>query len=399
MMQLPENILVLIEKYFAGTITTEEKLRLNEWYHSFNDSRVELIVNENETEQKLEDRIKNRLLKTIHNEKPQVIRSKLRRILQIPAAAAAVILILLSIGTYFIFSPKSPNQEIAKTAPSETKLKNDIAPGGNRAVLTLADGSSIVLDSASNGTISQQGNIKVQKLDNGLLAYSVNGQQVTENDEAFFNTITTPRGGQYHVTLADGTKVWLNAASSIRFPVVFTGTERKVEITGEAYFEVAKNKAMPFKVKVNSSEIEVLGTHFNVNAYNDEASIKTTLLEGMVKVSVPALAGNQSPKFLQPGQQAGINKEGKINVLDNADTEEAVAWMNGHFQFKSADLKTILRQIARWYDVDVEYKGNANLHFTGQLTRNDSVSKVFKELALTGEVHFKIDGKRIIVSP
>jgi len=397
-MQLPENILVLIEKYHAGTITPEEKLRLNEWYHSFNDSEAELTVNENETEQQLADRIKNRLLETIRHENELVV-TRSRRTWQIPAAAAAVILILFSIGTYFMFSSKSPKREIVKTAPTETKLKNDIAPGGNKAVLTLADGSTIVLDSTSNGTICQQGNIKVQKLDNGLLAYSVNGQQVTENDEAFFNTITTPRGGQYHVTLADGTKVWLNAASSIRFPVVFTGTERKVEITGEAYFEVAKNKAMPFKVKVNSSEIEVLGTHFNVNAYNDEASIKTTLLEGMVKVSVPALAGNQSPKFLQPGQQAGINKEGKINVLDNADTEEAVAWMNGHFQFKSADLKTILRQIARWYDVDVEYKGNANLHFTGQLTRNDSVSKVFKELALTGEVHFKIDGKRIIVSP
>ena len=398
MIQLPENILVLIEKHHAGKITPDEKVRLNEWYQSFNDSEPELTANENETEQQLHDRIKNRLFETIRHQNELVVTSS-RRTWQIPSIAAAVILILLLIGTYFMLSSKSSKQEIVKTAPTETKLKNDIAPGGNKAVLTLADGSTIVLDSASNGTISQQGNIKVKKLGNGLLVYTINSKQVTENDEAFFNTISTPRGGQYQVTLADGTKVWLNAASSIRFPVVFTGTERKVEITGEAYFEVAKNKNMPFKVKATSSEIEVLGTHFNVNAYNDEAFIKTTLLEGMVKVSVPDLASNQSSKFLQPGQQAEINKEGKINVLDNADTEEAVAWKNGRFQFKSTDLKTILRQISRWYDADFEYKGNVNLHFTGQLTRNGNVSKVFEELALTGELHFKIDGKRIIVSP
>jgi ferric-dicitrate binding protein FerR (iron transport regulator) len=199
--------------------------------------------------------------------------------------------------------------------------------------------------------------------------------------------------------LADGTKVWLNAASSVRFPVAFTGKERKVEITGEAYFEVAKDKTKPFRVKANSSEIEVLGTHFNVNAYDDEASIKTTLLEGKVKISVPVSGRKSSYKSLFPGEQAEISKDGKIKVKGHADTEEAVAWMNGHFQFKSADIKTVLRQIARWYDVEIEYRGNIDLHFTGQLTRNENVSKVLNELMLTGEVHFKIDGRKIIVSP
>jgi ferric-dicitrate binding protein FerR (iron transport regulator) len=231
------------------------------------------------------------------------------------------------------------------------------------------------------------------------LTYTIAGLQVTEKDAAFYNTITTPRGGQYQVTLSDGTKVWLNAASSIRFPVLFTGNERKVEITGEAYFEVAKNVSKPFKVKTISSEVEVLGTHFNVNAYDDEAVAKTTLLEGLVKVSVPQTGGKLAARFLQPGQQSGITKDGRISVLNNADTEEAVAWKNGRFQFRSADLKSILRQISRWYDVDVVYKGNVDLHFTGQLTRDDYVSKVFDKLALTGEVHFKIEGKKIIVSP
>ena len=393
-MQIPENILVLIEKYQAGTATPEEKLHLNEWYHSFNDSEVELTANENETEQQLADRIKNRLLETIrHKHGPKV--KKLRFKWQLTAAAV----ILLFTGTYFIFFYNSAKQKTVIAGSTGTKLQNDIAPGGNKAVLTLADNSTIVLDSASNGVISQQGNIKVQKLDNGLLVYLINSKQVTENDAAFYNTISTPRGGQYQVTLADGTKVWLNAASSIRFPVVFTGTERKVEITGEAYFEVTKNKNMPFKVKAATSEIEVLGTHFNVNAYDDEVSIKTTLLEGLVKVSALTLDGSQSPRFLHPGQQSGVDKQGKIKVMDNADTEEAIAWLNGRFQYKSADIKTILRQISRWYDVDVEYKGTVNIHFTGQLPRNQNVSGIFEKLVLTGEVKFNIDGKKIIVSP
>jgi transmembrane sensor len=302
--------------------------------------------------------------------------------------------------TYLVTNRTTTKNVIVRNISPKPILKNDVAPGGNKAILTLADGSSIVLDSASNGTLGQQGNIKIIKLDNGLLAYSVNGKQLTENDEAFYNTISTPRGGQYQITLADGTMVWLNAASSIRFPVLFTGTQRKVEITGEVYFEVAKNKTMPFKVKATSSEIEVLGTHFNVNAYEDEATTKTTLLEGSIKVSTTSFVSNtQTIKFLQPGQQASSSNDGKINILSNADLEETMAWKNGRFQFKSADLKLMLRQIARWYDVDVEYRGNVDLHFTGQLTRNENVSKVFEKLALTNEVHFKIEGRRIIVSP
>lgn len=392
-MQIPENILVLINKYEAGTATPEEKQSLNEWYYSFDDRSAIISAKETDTEEQLVNRIKMRLLQTIHEEE-EVVVMKPRRKWQLPAAA--VILILLSAGTYMMFFSKTVKQEITKVAPVKASLKNDIAPGGNKAILTLVDGSTVVLDSASNGIISQQGNVEVKKLDNGLLAYTINGKQLTENDEAFYNTITTPRGGQYQVTLSDGTKVWLNASSSIRFPVVFAGLERKVVITGEAYFEVAKNTAMPFKVKTNTSEVEVLGTHFNVNAYDDEAVVKTTLLEGAVKV---AANGNADLKYLQPGQQSVINKEGKISVVAHADTEEAMAWLNGYFQFKSSDLKSILRQISRWYDVDIVYSGNVNLHFTGQLTRNENVSKVFEALALTNEVHFKIDGKKIIVSP
>ncbi|MGB3006421.1 MAG: FecR domain-containing protein [Chitinophagaceae bacterium] len=397
-MKLPANISALIDKYQSGAASPEEISRLNEWYHSFDDSEVQISGEEEDTAHHLAARMKSRLLETIETEPGSTLLQPKRKWKR-PVAAAAIILLLVSV-TVLLFPPSSPKNETAKATTPLPALNHDIAPGGNKALLTLADGSIIILDSASNGTLSTQGNIKVEKLDNGLLIYTINGKSITENDEAFYNTITTPRGGQYQVTLSDGTKVWLNAASSIRFPVLFAGKERRVTITGETYFEVAHNQAMPFKVKAVTSEVEVVGTHFNINAYDDEAAIKTTLVEGKVKVSATG-SGLPTPdsRLLSPDQQSVISKSGKISVVNNADTEEAVAWKNGRFQFKSADIKSILRQIARWYDVEVEYKGNVDLHFTGQLTRNDNVSKVFEKLAMTGEVHFRIQGKKIIVSP
>lgn len=397
MMQIPENILVLIAKYQSGQITVSEKKILDEWYHSFDDSITEVNDDIISNEQHLEARIRTKLLATVIPETATIQKEVgQQRGLKL-AMAAAVILMLFSATTYYFVSGNKSKESVTKQ--SQVKPAAVITPGSNKAVLILSDGSEILLDSAANGTLSQQGNIQVQKLENGLLAYKVNGRLLTENDEAFYNTISTPRGGQYQVTLSDGTVVWLNAASSIRFPVVFTGKERKVTITGEAYFEVAKNKQMPFKVAANGSEVEVLGTHFNVNAYDDEASVRTTLLEGSVKVSVSNSTSQQTAKFLKPGQQAGISKEGRIDIISGVDTEEAVAWKNGLFIFNSTDVKSIMRQISRWYNVDVEYRGNVNLHFTGQLARKDDVSSVFEKMAMTGEVHFTINGKRVIVSP
>lgn len=391
-MQLPENILALIEKYQSGTINTNEQQHLDEWYHSFNDEEAVINSRANDTPQQLNERLKIRLQQTILEQKNNVI--PMRRRWLLPAAAAAVALIILASATYLFFSSKYPQQQLAAVKQVKKKPKTDFAPGGNKAVLTLADGSAIVLDSAVNGTISNQGKIKVVKLDNGLLAYSINGQQVTENDAAFFNTISTPRGGQYQVTLSDGTRVWLNAASSIRFPVMFAGKERKVEITGEAYFEVAKNKQMPFKVKANSSEIEVLGTHFNVNAYNDEAATRTTLLEGSVKIK----KDNYSA-LLVPGQQSQVNKNGEIKVVNNADIEEVVAWKDGLFILKKADIPSVLRQIARWYDVDIVYKGNVPPgRITGDMPRNMKLSKMLEVMELVG-VHFKIEDNKVLVEP
>lgn len=303
--------------------------------------------------------------------------------------AAAGLLLLISSLTFLFINQKQDTGQAITTVHEQ--LKNDLAPGGNKAVLTLSDGSSIVLDTVQNGTLALQGNTEILKSDNGQLAYN---SSKSPTPEMLYNTLTTPTGGQYKLVLPDGTTVWLNAASSIRYPTAFTGTERIVTLTGEAYFEVAKNAAMPFKVEVNELDVEVLGTHFNINAYGDEPDIKTTLLEGSVKLS-----NNNANRLLQPGQQGRLNKSGAIAIIENANTEEAVAWKNGLFQFDDADIKTVMRQIARWYDVEVEFKGNINAgKFVGAIPRNSNVSEVFKILELSN-VHFKLDGKKIIVLP
>ncbi len=303
---------------------------------------------------------------------------------------AAAILILISASAYFFFNRNTKNKEIVKAEPVQD-LQNDILPGGNRAVLTLANGSQIILDSAAIGKLAKQGNTEVIKLDNGQLAYKGTGEQT---NEVLYNAVSTPRGGQYKLTLPDGSKAWLNAVSSIRFPASFTGNERKVEITGEAYLEVAKDARIPFKVSVNGMEVSVLGTHFNINAYNDEPTIKTTLLEGSIKVSK-----GDNNTIIKPGQQTQLTTSGAIKVINDTDVAEAIAWKEGRFEFRDADLKTIMRQIMRWYDVDVEYQGNIpDRYFTADVSRNKTLSGVLKILKMS-DVNFKLEGKKLMVTP
>lgn len=394
-MSTPEYIKDLIEKYQNGRIDTKELHLLNEWYNSFSDAEDQLFADSNEekaTAKRIAARISDTLLE--YQRIPRINSFVTRKRFYVAAAAAFTI---LSFSLFYLFFSSSASRDkVAVQREQNTEAAADeIIPGGNKALLTLSDGSAIVLDSASNGTLGKQGNIKILKLNNGLLSYTGQEKNGSANT-AIFNTISTPRGGQYQVTLSDGTKVWLNAASSIRFPVSFTGAERRVSVKGEAYFEVAHDQFRPFKVELNTSEIEVLGTHFNVNAYDDEASVKTTLLEGKVKLTAK---DNASPFILLPGQQSAIDNDGNITLQKDADTEEAVAWIHGNFQFKSAELQTVLRQISRWYDVDIEYKGNLNPYFTGQLPRSESVYTVFKHLSMTGTVHFTIEGRKVIVTP
>ena len=305
-------------------------------------------------------------------------------------AVAALVLLVTGKAVLF-FLPASPNKQPASPG-QPASFAHDLPPGSNNAILTLADGHIITLDSAVNGKLAQQGNTKVIKL-NGQISYLHTGS--AQGDETtLLNTISTARGNQYQLILPDGSKVWLNAASSLRFPTSFSGKERRVEVTGEAYFEIAKNPAMPFKVQAGNGEIDVLGTHFNVNAYTDEASVKTTLLEGAVVVKKET-----ARQLLAPGQQAGFSPKGTITLSENVDVARETAWKDGFFWFNNTDLHTLMRQVSRWYDVEVEFQGKiTDDGFTGKIPRNLPLSKLLNVLEQS-ELHFKIEGKRIIVLP
>jgi transmembrane sensor len=319
-------------------------------------------------------------------------------------AAAVVIILLLSAVGYSIFT----NHFIKQVAKTEIQkpFKNDVAPGGNKAILTLANGTQIILDSAANGALTQQGNTKIIKLDSGRLSYNTLN---AKPGEVLYNTVSTPRGGQYQVVLADGSKVWLNAASSLRFPICFTGKERNVELTGEGYFEIAHNKAMPFYVKSGDMTVEVLGTHFDINAYSDESVIKTTLLEGSVKVSITSPSTSERVRetseaaWLKPGEQAQFSLL-RVDAfkVQKIDVDAAIAWKNGRFIFQGNNIQSVMRQLARWYDIDVSYQGNVTTEeFVGVIDRSryENISKILEMLEKTRTVSFAINGRSVKVMP
>lgn len=306
--------------------------------------------------------------------------------------AAAVLLLVLSSGLFFYLEKEVQFQH---TDPLKS-AQNDFVPGGNKAVLTLADGSKIFLTDHENGEIAKQAGLKITKTKDGMLVYEVSGAGQS-SVVPVYNTISTPRGGQYQVNLSDGTKVWLNAASSIKFPTTFAkATQRKVELTGEAYFEVIKDKTKPFFVASADQQIEVLGTHFNVNAYQDEGSTKTTLLEGSVKVFK---AGHNDSKTLVPGEQAVVDPKTASITLKSVDLEGAIAWKKGFFQFKGDDVATVMRQLSRWYDVEVEYEGKIPQRaLTGEIDRNVKASQVL-DILKYADIHYHIQGRKIIIVP
>lgn len=312
-----------------------------------------------------------------------------KRLRWIPAAAA--ILLLLSAGLYWFLQPTQQQSATIAGAPSP----QHVVPGGTHAMLVLADGTELPLDSSGNGTLAQQGSTRITQAAGGQLRYTF--PTAGTADILQYNTLRTPRGGQFQVTLADGTKVWLNAASSLKYPVAFDGAFRQVELTGEAYFEVATNAAMPFKVAVHNDSLEVvvLGTHFNIMAYTDERLVKTTLLEGAVKVNHK---GNS--RQLRQGEAAQLDKQkGVLSFEQQANTEEAIAWKNGLIQLEGNDIGSVMRMIARWYNVEVVFTAPVPAHFRGSIPRNVPLAQVLKMLEMTGEVHFEIKDRQIIVSP
>ncbi len=302
-------------------------------------------------------------------------------------AAAASIAIALSAALYF-YTSRNP------VTDRNTERVANIAPGTNKAILTLSNGKVITLDSATEGEIARQTGIVIRKTQDGQLDYDLlKDQKDQSTGHLAYNTIATPRGGQYQVNLPDGTKIWLNAASSLKYPAVFNGKQRRVELSGEAYFEVAKDKAHPFIVATDRQEVQVLGTHFNVNSYTDEGATKTTLLEGSVQVSV--FGTPDEGHVLKPGQQA-LLRSNSLNV-HTVDTEETVAWKNGYFQFNEADLGSIMRQLSRWYNVDVTFESKPStdlFHF--RVPRNMSLTDLQKIFETNG-INFKIEGRTLIV--
>lgn len=314
-------------------------------------------------------------------------------------AIAAVLAIVTAWGILLMLRP-GPSTPVKPVVAAHSRFKNDVQPGGNKAVLVLANGQSIVLDSANNGMLATQGGMKVIKLSNGQLAYRAG--QGDQDSPPVYNTISTPRGGQYELVLQDGTRIWLNAESSIRFPTVFTGKDRSVELSGEAYFEVAPKASNPFKIYMldqpgaqkGRKEIDVLGTKFNVMAYEEEKVIRTTLLEGAIAV------GDESGKdLMKPGQQAEWQPAvSGVRITDDADIDAAVAWKNGFFSFDRCDIRTIMRQLSRWYDLKVTYKdaGTAKT-FWGGIQKDLPLSDVLRILEKSG-VEFSIDGKNVIVN-
>ncbi len=387
------------EKLQNQELTEEDRVQFIEWLHSAPESEVEAVLEKHSWYfQSLPDEplpanshlaalIEEKLNKT--KEEVVVVLEPVRAVLW-PAlrwAAGLVAVIAFACLFYVYFKVKKPAQ--FTTSPIH---HSKIVPGENKATLTLDDGSIISLDSAKNGMLARQSNVQIYKSKSGKLVYDTSLARSQNGGRVTYNIVSIPRGGQFQVVLPDGTKVWLNASSSLRYPTSFIGKERAVELTGEAYFEVAKDKAHPFRVSINNMQVEVLGTHFNIMGYTDEASTQTTLLEGSVKV----IRGNEQ-KMIVPGEQAAVAKN--INIA-KVNVNEVVEWKNGNFNFSHEKLESIMRKIARWYNVDIAYEGKVSKNiFVGTIPRSKDITVVLKYLELTELVHFKVIERRIIVMP
>lgn len=371
-----EEYMTLYEKFIAGTITPDEQKALFDYRDGFKLVDSQLIIND-------EEYIKNRVFNKIILKTSS--RSEKIASLRTWWFAAAVILISITSGIIF-------NKHFKQNKTNEVVSSQKIKPVSNAPVLTLSNGSKISLHQVRNGVLFTDRKILIRKLKNSQLEY----EQINASDVSALgrNTLSIPRGGQYQVTLVDGTKVWLNAETSLSYSTNFSGKERIVELKGEAYFEVAKNEKKPFIVKANGVDVKVLGTHFNVNAYERDP-VKTTLFEGSVR-----LTSKNSNVILKPGQQAIASEDVSGIVVNEVKLSQAAAWKSGYFAFQDDNIIEIMKQIRRWYDIDVEYRGDVtNKTFGGIYSKDKDLPELLNGLELTGLLHFKIEGRRVIVLP
>lgn len=370
----PEEYILLYERFLSGKCTPDEEKRLMEYQDNFSFPEDEDAILSAEDKEK-RSRIFQQIDRT--TKRPKVVKLRWWR------AAAAIVIGMAGIAG--LYSIKQTQKTITEKNAAPT-IAHPILPGSNKATLTLANGATVTLDDAANGVVAQAGNTDIKKIRKGLLSY----EGSDASGAATLNTISVPRGGQYAVVLADGTSVWLNSESSLTYPVAFSGHERKVILKGEAYFEVSRNAQQPFIVQADVAEVKVLGTSFNINAYKDERDIRATLLTGSVRVSKGA-----DGTLLVPGEQGVINTAGisKRKVR----TDQVVAWKAGYFIFRDNTIQDIMRQVGRWYDVEVEYKEIPQGAFGGTFSKNKDIKELLNALELTGLIHFKIEGRKIIV--
>jgi ferric-dicitrate binding protein FerR (iron transport regulator) len=387
----PEKLFALLKKYNEGNASKEEKAFVELYYDYFKTAKDDYEQLSEDEKQDMEatlwGKVGLRIEEIQHAEQQAltepVARMPAKRKLLFRTLSAAAALVLLLGSVYLFFRPgKKP-----ATSPALTR---SLAPGGNKAVLTLGDGTKITLDSTINGLVSQQGNVRVVKTATDELSYQA---AAGPGNTVSYNTMETPRGGQYRLSLPDGTKVWLNSASSIRYPNIFTGDHRSVEITGEAYFEVAKDSRRPFTVITGNMQVQVLGTAFNLMAYTDEEGILTTLVTGAIEVKK-----DQTTQVLKPGQQAILANGSSSFRTKEPDMGSVLAWKDGYFKFDNGGIATIMRQLARWYDVEIAYEGTPPAEqFYGFLPRQENAAEILNALELTNNVHFRVEGKRIVV--
>ncbi|WP_295123212.1 FecR family protein [uncultured Chitinophaga sp.] len=401
------NLTELLLKHLQGNLTEHEQQQLDEWISESNRNQrlFESVDDEEQLRQQLlayhieelednEGIILSKIRQRIGTEAPVTPVRRIQPVRRWVWAAASVALLVAATGGYLLLT----KEKTVSTPTSIVKTQTDILPGKTGAVLTLADGSQVVLDSMGNGVIGTQNGTQLT-LKNGELAYDNAGAGAAA---VVYNNLVTPNGRQFQLVLPDGTKVWLNAASSLRYPTAFSGKTREVAVTGEVYFEVAQNANQPFIIDIdNRAHIQVLGTSFNVNAYDNEANIKTTLVDGSVKVFAGGPAKDGAFVVLQPGQQAHITDEAKdaIRVVNRADVDKAVAWKSGIFNFNNSSLEEVMRQVARWYDIEVVYENTVpDIRFGGKLSNDVSLTGLLQSLK-ESEVNFRIEGRRLIVMP
>lgn len=369
----------LLRRYLTNQCSSAEKAFVENWYNQHTVENPEQL-----TAAEYEEDIT-----CIHDHLEQSQQQQQKtRTLWPRIAVAATVLFTLGVFIYYSFPGKQNSADVNI---------QDVKAGTDKAMLTLADGSKISLSDVKTGEIAVQSGLKISKSNDGQVIYtSAPAESTAKNLKSpQFNTIETPRGGKFQILLPDGSKVWLDAASSLKYPVEFAGDERKVELTGQAYFEVAKSKGKSFKVTSGKQELEVLGTHFNINAYDNQASILTTLLEGSVRLTVN---DNNTSTLLKPGQQSSL--EAKEFQIRQVDVEEAIAWKSGFFVFDRDDVPTVLHKLERWYDVDISIEGEFDqIKIGGTISRSKSLSEVLRVLQLTRKIKFKTEGRRIIAMP